>query len=400
MKKHQLSTWLGLCAAITIFEVAALSTAANAKNCSAYNSSVVTSVRQRNVPIGNILINNNYGSNPQNGSVSIRLYHSDTPDRVFSTGSFAGGESATFSTQGQKIVIGGDWGIQIVFGNGVTSCIYPVADVGRFENGKYVVIATDIYKGNISSQPVTQQLTAALRKIPSKYQPLPTADYVTFRYDPSSLEIGVRLGSAVLRNEIEKIPEQRLKYTNYNRHVIKWFKYKGIDVSRRQILVGFRYRYEKLEDRPWPLKGRFTVYDNAANVDVGVNLEVKNKQLDGNVYVRHVESDWASGVLGLAQNTYEIMFGTLTFLADGKFIRPSDFAATVAPGVINASTTDRRNLSRFFGELNDLNSKGVIYLKRIDYDSQGVWYQFSIDESILAQSASRLESMLNSWANR
>ena len=153
MKKHKLGIWLGLCAAITVSEVAALSTPANAQNCSAYNSSVVTSVRQRNVPVGNILINNNYGPDPQAGSVSIRLYHSDAPDRIFSTWSFASGESVSLATQGSRITIGGDWGIQIVFGNGVTSCIYPVADVGRFENGRYVVTATNIYRSNTSSRP-------------------------------------------------------------------------------------------------------------------------------------------------------------------------------------------------------------------------------------------------------
>ncbi|CAO5073169.1 hypothetical protein MICAER10613_038830 [Microcystis aeruginosa] len=151
MKKHQLGVWLGLSAAIAAVEVAALSTPANAQNCSAYNSSVVTSVRQRNVPVGNILINNNYGPDPQAGSVSIRLYHSDAPDRIFSTWRFAGGESANLSFQGQTITIGGDWGIQIVFGNGVTSCIYPVADVGRFENGRYVVTASNIYRSNTPS---------------------------------------------------------------------------------------------------------------------------------------------------------------------------------------------------------------------------------------------------------
>lgn len=243
-----------------------------------------------------------------------------------------------------------------------------------------------------------QQLISALRRIPAKYQPLPTEDYVTFRYNPNSLEIGVRIGSAILRNEIEKIPEQRLKYTDYNRHTVKWFKYQGIDVSQRQVLIGLRYRYEKLEDKPWG--GRWTVYDNAADVQLGVNLEVNNKRLDGDVIVRRVQADWASGILGVVQNTIEIMFGTLTFLMDGKFIRPSDFASAVAPWVVNASTVDQRNLGRFFGELNDLNNRGVIYLKRIDYDSQGIWYQFSIDESLLAQSSSKVESLLNSWSNR
>lgn len=244
-----------------------------------------------------------------------------------------------------------------------------------------------------------KNIIAALKRIPEKYHPLPTEDYVTFRYNPNSLEIGLRLGSAVLRNEIEKTPEKRLKYTDYNRHTVKWFKYKGIDVSRRQILIEFRYRYVKLEDRP-VLGGRFTVYDNAANVNVGVNLEVKNKQLYGNAIVRKVEADWASGVLGIVYNAYDIMFGSLSFLSNGNFIRLSNLAEAVAPWIINASTKDQRNLNLFFNDLNDLNSKGVIYLKRIDYDSKGVWYQFSIDESLLAQSASQLESRLNSWANR
>jgi uncharacterized membrane protein len=271
---------------------------------------------------------------------------------------------------------------------------------GRTYNMKKFDIGSQIVNWTQTLTCPDQQLISALKRIPSKYQPLPTEDYVTFRYNPNSLEIGVRIGSAVLRNEIEKIPEQRLKYTDYNRHTVKWFKYKGVDVSRRQILIGFRYRYHKLEDRPL-IGGRFTVYDNAANVDVGVNLEVKNKQLDGDVSVRNIEADWASGIYGYAQNLFlDIPVGLATFIAKGKFIRLSDFAAEVAPSVINASTTDQRNLSRFFGDLNDLNSKGVIYLKRIDYDSQGVWYQFSIDESLLAQSVSRLESMLNSWANR
>ncbi len=120
---------------------------------------MVTSVRQRNVLIGNILINNNYGPDPQSGSVSIRLYHSDAPERIFSTWNLAGSESSNLVYNNQNIVIGGDWGIQIVFGNGVTSCIYPVADVGRFENGRYVVTATNIYEGTTPQPSVIFPIT-------------------------------------------------------------------------------------------------------------------------------------------------------------------------------------------------------------------------------------------------
>lgn len=150
MAKYQPKFWLGLCAVATILEVALLPMPASAQNCPSYNPSVVGSVRGRNVPIGTILINNNYGPNPQSGSVSIRLYHSDATNRIFSTWSFAGGQSAELADNNGRVVIGGDWGVQIVFGNGVTSCIVPVADVGRFENGRYVVLATDIYNRRIT----------------------------------------------------------------------------------------------------------------------------------------------------------------------------------------------------------------------------------------------------------
>jgi hypothetical protein len=153
---------LGLLAAVAFSGVSILPLAANAQNCPAYDSSVVSRVRQRNVPVGNILINNNYGPDPQSGAVTIRLYHSDAPDRIFSTWNFAGGESANLAMQDNRINIGGDWGIQIVFGNGVTSCISPVADVGRFENGRYIVAATDIYRSNTSSSTSTSSSSANL----------------------------------------------------------------------------------------------------------------------------------------------------------------------------------------------------------------------------------------------
>jgi hypothetical protein len=168
MKKQQPRCWLGLCVAVTIFEVVPLATPANAQNCQAYNSSVVTSIRRRNVPTGNILINNNYGPNPQSGAVTIRLYHSNATDRIFSIWNFAGGELANLSDNNGKLVIGGDWGIQVVFGNGVTSCISPVADVGRFESGRYVILATDIHDRRITqSQTQPSRPQSWQSKLPS-----------------------------------------------------------------------------------------------------------------------------------------------------------------------------------------------------------------------------------------
>lgn len=147
MKTFQVGGWLGLSISAVSLGIATLSSPINAQSCPPYNESIVASVRQRRVPIGNILIKNDYGPNARSGSVKIRLYHSDAPKRIFSSWNFAGGESALLASQDQNLVIGGDWGVQVVFGNGVTSCILPVADIGRFQNGRYVVVATEIYRG-------------------------------------------------------------------------------------------------------------------------------------------------------------------------------------------------------------------------------------------------------------
>lgn len=146
MKISKFLTFLGITTiAVSVGELMIMDKPAYAQNCPLYNSRVVQRVRRRRPPIGNLFIMNNYGPDPQSGSVSIRLYHSDAPNRVFGTYNFAGNQSAEIYSGNKKLVLGGDWGIQIVFGNGVTSCISPIADIGSFDNGRYVIYATDIY---------------------------------------------------------------------------------------------------------------------------------------------------------------------------------------------------------------------------------------------------------------
>jgi hypothetical protein len=156
MKKHQLSIWLGLFTAFSVFEFVPLSTSANGqsygRNCKAYNSGVVAAYRQRkrnNLNIGSIKISDN-----MRDSASIRLYHPDAPDSIFSQWDFASTESATLTIQRKPVVIGADWGIQVVFGRGPTSCIHYVGQVGRFENGRFDVNTKSIFDGSVYLGPI------------------------------------------------------------------------------------------------------------------------------------------------------------------------------------------------------------------------------------------------------
>ena len=201
--------------------------------------------------------------------------------------------------------------------------------------------------------------------------------YTGLLLNPHEPSIALFVGAPILRTEIEAQPEMRLKYTDYNRHTVKWFKYEGIDVGSRQVLVGFRYRYQKLEDKLWG--GRFTVYDNAANVTAGIRFNVINRQVQGDVAVRHVEADWASGILGLAQDLIDVMAGSIGLLTKGQFLRFTDVLAAAAPMLANHALADQLKIRAPFEQFNRWNEAGFIYLDRIDYQPDGIWLVAKLD---------------------
>lgn len=92
--------------------------------------------------IGQIRIKNDYSS-----PVSIRLYHSHTPNQIFATWQFAALEDSFLAMNNQRINIGSDWGIQIVFGNGAISTVRKVGNIGLYSNNILEVLATEIYEG-------------------------------------------------------------------------------------------------------------------------------------------------------------------------------------------------------------------------------------------------------------
>lgn len=124
---------------ISVFFITVLQTSAQ---CPDYTVKSVTAYRTSNkVAIGKIEVTADYA-----GSYKVLLYHPDNPSKIFASWDFEEGEVVYLSTKTDgRISIGSDWGIQIVFGNGVKSCIAFVGTCGEFHDGAFVVKTTKIY---------------------------------------------------------------------------------------------------------------------------------------------------------------------------------------------------------------------------------------------------------------
>ena len=94
------------------------------------------------VDFGTVVIRNDYGD----GEVTVRLYHADALDRVFGSWKIGGNQTTTLQLDGEDITIGGDWLVDIVFGNGVTGKRHLVAKVGSHQGNQWRINATAIYK--------------------------------------------------------------------------------------------------------------------------------------------------------------------------------------------------------------------------------------------------------------
>jgi hypothetical protein len=113
-------------------------------NVATYNA-MVFDVNAAFVPalsIGRIRLRNDYA-----GTVTIRLYHPQSPNQIFATWFFQSQEQSFLALNSQLITIGSDWGIQVVFGNGVTSAIRNVGSIALFADAVLDVLATEVYEG-------------------------------------------------------------------------------------------------------------------------------------------------------------------------------------------------------------------------------------------------------------
>jgi hypothetical protein len=255
--------------------------------------------------------------------------------------------------------------------------------------------------GRVSAQPIPLYLS----ELPDFSQPVErklgglAGTIVTgFRYNPSDKEIGILLSNDYfIKPIIDKQGEVRPRNTDYNRVTIKNFKFNKVEVGRRELLVDARIRYEKLEDKPWPFKGRYTTFDDAADITLGANFEVENRQLKSGTYVRRFEPGWASGPLGFIFNIFDAAVGVIGWVADDDFVRISDGAGNLTSTYVNLAQPQKELVNSLFTEVNDWNSKGLVYLNRTDYDPDGIWLLFKADLNQAQQLWKKLGNLVNGY---
>jgi len=93
--------------------------------------------------IGQIRITNDY-----NQAVDIRLYHPQNPGAIFANWHILSNMSTFLELANQtRVTIGSDWGIQILFANGVMSQIRKVATIGLLDIEGFEVTASRVENG-------------------------------------------------------------------------------------------------------------------------------------------------------------------------------------------------------------------------------------------------------------
>jgi hypothetical protein len=93
---------------------------------------------------GPVAIENNY-----NNSVvyTIQVYHPQAPGRIYAQWTIGNPGKTNLLHNNQPLRLGSDWGIQIVFGNGVASPIRRLDGVGSYQNGTWNVVASRVFNG-------------------------------------------------------------------------------------------------------------------------------------------------------------------------------------------------------------------------------------------------------------
>lgn len=203
-------------------------------------------------------------------------------------------------------------------------------------------------------------------------------------------ELGVRIGNPVLRHAIDKIPEQKIKDTNYNRQTLKWFRFNEIDVRQRQIVFYSRLRIMKFTNKPWPLSGTWCVYDNAWDVVSGLNLEVKNKSISGNVHVRDAQSDWPGGLGGIFLSIFDAFTGSTSWILTGEFSTISDVVTQIGALALNISNVG--DITKYLSIIDNFNHRSLIYLNRTDYDRRGFWQWYKVESAHLDEVLQKVKS--------
>ncbi|MBF0298095.1 MAG: hypothetical protein HQK51_05205 [Oligoflexia bacterium] len=114
--------------------------------CRPYDEALVKAVSETSpVVTSPLIVYNNLGS-----SLNLKLYQPKTPAIPFGTWvNFpVSANQVVNESFNHPLVVGGDWGVQVVLTTGLQSCIFPIADIATYMNGHYVLMAASLFGGN------------------------------------------------------------------------------------------------------------------------------------------------------------------------------------------------------------------------------------------------------------
>lgn len=103
--------------------------------CPVFDKAEVVAYRQSNlVKNGTIKVINNFDF-----LVKVLLYHSDSPEKPFSTYSIVPGFSNFLLWDNKNLALANDWGIQLILPDGQKTCVLFVGKVGNIVDNTYVL---------------------------------------------------------------------------------------------------------------------------------------------------------------------------------------------------------------------------------------------------------------------
>lgn len=123
--------------------------AAGSPAAGSYTPDAVRAYRQSvngRVTTGVLVVNNDY-TRDANGRVTLELWHPDVRGRDFGHWPLDGGYRGPLSHESKELVVGLDWGVRVIFGNGVKSEVRMLRDVASPGKGRIYLKMTAVNQG-------------------------------------------------------------------------------------------------------------------------------------------------------------------------------------------------------------------------------------------------------------
>ncbi len=100
---------------------------------------------------------------------------------------------------------------------------------------------------------------------------------------------------------------------------------------------------------------------------------------------------------GYVVSIFDGLFGVLSWAVEGEFVQLSDVLGTLGGIYVNLAQPQRELVNSVFEEVNDWNSRSLVYLNSVDYDPDGLWLMFQADTSKSESLWNELNTLVTSY---